>query len=757
MGGSPSPDTPAIIDGTNKFLQDGDIVFQLPPVVAAQVNGQSSYWIRVRLTAGDYGRPTEFVPVDPNDPSKGFRAKPGTGNLNAPVVTDLKLGYEAERSPTSVLTQNGFLYRDQTAANKTPTGFSPFVSVEDLTPELYADPEPAFYLGFDAAFPEQPVTLYVAVAPRAFAGRVSKEHAASVTLSSALPALRWEYFNGTIWRELTVFDGTNDLTESGTVEFLTPTDMKPLAKFDLTARYWIRARSPENDPFDTQRVLGVFLNTVPAIQAITVQDETLGSGNGQPSQTLRFTRTPVLPGQQVMVREPEPPSDEERTALAAEEGDDAVQERTNSTTGETEIWVRWHEVANFIRSDTRSRHYTLDHTTGVLLFGDGTHGVVPPRGTNNIVATYRTGGGTAGNAPKAAIAQVKSPLPGVAAVTNPITADGGAVAETVAMVRERGPQTLKHRYRAVTCADLEWLARQAAGTRVARTKCLPNVNRDLRFEPGWVTLMIVPQGTGSKLSPSAELIRQVEDYLEARAFVGLSQQTPARVNVIGPGYLQVTVVAEVVPQDIDEAQRVKQRALTALDAFFHPLTGGPNGTGWEFGRDVYVSEVSQVLEGVSGVSHVKTLQLTANVSQVRLTFTSASSAGMALPAGSAVMTADRQKAALLAEPVPAGSAVKRIAIRGFQEGDRIAKVQDLTVQSVSGTTITVEPFDSDAVGFPRGSVVMTFDGTRSTRLQRGIPPSRAGRDDHRSRGARRPRSPRTLSPVTCSLSFTRSR
>jgi uncharacterized phage protein gp47/JayE len=351
---------------------------------------------------------------------------------------------------------------------------------------------------------------------------------------------------------------------------------------------------------------------------------------------------------------------------------------------------------------------------------------VPPRGTNNIVATYRTGGGAAGNAPQAAIVQVTAPLPGIAAVTNPLTADGGSAAETAAMVKERGPQTLKHRDRAVSCADLEWLARQTAGTRVARTKCLPNVNRDLRFEPGWVTLMVVPQGTGSKLSPSAELIRQVEDYLEPRTFVGLSQQTPSRVNVIGPGYIQVVAVAEVAPHDIDEAQRVKQRALTALDAFLHPLTGRPNGTGWEFGRDVYVSEVSQVLEGVSGVSHVKTLQLIANVSQVRLTFASAASAGMALPAGSAVTTVDRRKAALLAEPVPAWAAVERIAVRGFQEGDRIAKVQDLTVQSASGSGIAVAPFDSDAVGFPRGSVVMTFDGTRSTRLQRGVPPSPAG-------------------------------
>src|SRR5437016_4014393 len=151
---------------------------------------------------------------------------------------------------------------------------------------------------------------------------------------------------------------------------------------------------------------------------------------------------------------------------------------------------------------------------------------------------------------------MQSPLPGLAAVTNPVAADGGAAGETVLMVQERGPQTLKHRDRAVACADLIWLARQAAGTRVARVQCLPNVNRALRFEPGWVTLLIVPQGTEAKLSPSTELIREVEGYLAARAFVGLVQQTPVRINVIGPGYTQVTVVAEVVPRDLDTAQQV---------------------------------------------------------------------------------------------------------------------------------------------------------------------------------------------------------
>ena len=47
----------------------------------------------------------------------------------------------------------------------------------------------------------------------------------------------------------------------------------------------------------------------------------------------------------------------------------------------------------------------------------------------------------------------------------------------------------------------------------------------------------------------------------------------------------------------------------ALAAFFHPLTGGPDKTGWPFGRDVYASEVYAVLEQVQLVNYVEDVVL----------------------------------------------------------------------------------------------------------------------------------------------------
>ena len=55
--------------------------------------------------------------------------------------------------------------------------------------------------------------------------------------------------------------------------------------------------------------------------------------------------------------------------------------------------------------------------------------------------------------------------------------------------------------------------------------------------------------------------------------------------------------------------RVQARIVEALNNFFDPRRGGPEGLGWPFGRDVFRSEVLQLIDGVDGVDHVLTLRL----------------------------------------------------------------------------------------------------------------------------------------------------
>jgi hypothetical protein len=82
-----------------------------------------------------------------------------------------------------------------------------------------------------------------------------------------------------------------------------------------------------------------------------------------------------------------------------------------------------------------------------------------------------------------------------------------------------------------------------------------------------------------------------------------------RVEVMAPEYLEVTVQAGVAVRSGADRSAVLVRILDGLNQFLDPLTGGPDGRGWPFGRDVYRSEVLQLLDGVAGVDHVLSLTL----------------------------------------------------------------------------------------------------------------------------------------------------
>ena len=49
--------------------------------------------------------------------------------------------------------------------------------------------------------------------------------------------------------------------------------------------------------------------------------------------------------------------------------------------------------------------------------------------------------------------------------------------------------------------------------------------------------------------------------------------------------------------------------MAALNKFLDPLVGGPDGSGWPFGRDVYRSEIMRIIDEVPGVDYVASLEL----------------------------------------------------------------------------------------------------------------------------------------------------
>src|SRR5262249_18399147 len=152
----------------------------------------------------------------------------------------------------------------------------------------------------------------------------------------------------------------------------------------------------------------------------------------------------------------------------------------------TEVWARWREAPHLFASGPADRHYVIERSLGLVRFGDGTNGRVPPAG-GRIVATYDAGGGPAGNVPAGTITELRSAVRFLQRVYNPFAAAGGAAGESQDAVPARGTQQVRHAGRGVSAADIEWLARDASPA-VARARCLPVTGPVGRVQRGWVTV-----------------------------------------------------------------------------------------------------------------------------------------------------------------------------------------------------------------------------------------------------------------------------
>jgi predicted phage baseplate assembly protein len=319
------------------------------------------------------------------------------------------------------------------------------------------------------------------------------------------------------------------------------------------------------------------------------------------------------------------PTAAECAKIREEEGEDAIRAAEAATTRKA-VWVRWHEVPDFHGSGARDRHYVLDRLTGEIRFGDGSNGLIPPRGVGNIRSTrYQTGGGARGNQPAGAITQLKTTVPYVDKVTNLEPAAGGAGAESLDSLRDRAPRMVRHGGRAVTREDYEDLA-MLATPEVARAKCVPlwnppevplllDTERDKLQRPGCVTVIVVPRSGAAKPVPSLELIGRVRDYLGGYSLLALN------LFVVGPRYVRVDVEAVITPISLEAASHIEAAVREALSGFLHPLTGGFKGSGWPWGRKPHESDFYRCIESIPGVDHVSKLMFSEHPEIERLTET----------------------------------------------------------------------------------------------------------------------------------------
>ncbi len=463
----------------------------------------------------------------------------------------------------------------------------------------------ALMLGFagPAAMTAGPIRLYVRVA--ASDGPPRRESRGDPEKVYDLPPpadLHWEAFDATHWQPLTTLrDETAGFGRDGHIVLRGPGPLAKLAvRGDVSqALYWIRCRIADAAWEKAPKLDAILTNSVEARQATTIRAEVLGRSRGIPDQRFALSRMPVLPR-------------EEAETWVGPDGRIVTVPSVRLEVDEGDGFVPWQEVADFHASGPADRHFMLNRATGDVTFGNGQQGLIPAvfapaSGFGNILArTYMTGGGRRGNLPAGTVATIQSHLPGIQAVTNPYPATGGSEEESVAAAKARAASEIAANGRAVTAVDFETLALEA-GVRRARAMALAHPRYPGVDIPGSVTVIVVPDGDAANPMPSAHTLARVAAHLDGVRLIS------TELHVVAPTYNEISIEAEIVTERTANPELVREDLERRLNAFLHPLTGGPLGLGWPFGGNVIYSDVYRIVIDTRGILRVADGQLAIRV------------------------------------------------------------------------------------------------------------------------------------------------
>lgn len=245
----------------------------------------------------------------------------------------------------------------------------------------------------------------------------------------------------------------------------------------------------------------------------------------------------------------------------------------------------WEEKKSLYGLDGRSQNYIVridDDAKATVIFGDGKSGARLPSGTENIVATYRSGTGNEGEVVSGSLALLQTMPLGIKAVTNPLPASGAKDPEKLEMARTNAPTTVLTVDRIVSLRDFEDFARTFGG--IGKASAVALRDREKHF------VHITVAGENGKTVDSNLKTNLVNGI---RAACDPMQQVGVGDFILSTFSLQAKILVDT-HYLFEDVKKEVERAL--LDSFTFEKR--------EFGQSVSSAEVLKVIHDVKTVDAV---------------------------------------------------------------------------------------------------------------------------------------------------------
>lgn len=297
--------------------------------------------------------------------------------------------------------------------------------------------------------------------------------------------------------------------------------------------------------------------------------EILGSGDAsQVFQAFTLRQTPLT----------------YRQAATVSGGSSTLEIRVND--------ILWHEVSSLYGCKPKDRVYVTrmdDNGKVTVQFGDGKRGARLPTGNRNVVATYRTGTGPAGNVQVGQLTTLLSRPLGLREASNPVRGQGGSAPEPRDLARQNAPLHVRTLDRAVSLLDYEDFARAFSGVGKAQAIWLWNGEAQI--------VHLTLAGDAGEDLEGTTVMSNLQKALNERR----DPLVQVRVDTYAPIYFQIQAAVRV-HADYD-LEQVLTRVRDALRQAF-------SFEARQFGQAVARSEVIAVIQRTAGVEAVDLNKLT---------------------------------------------------------------------------------------------------------------------------------------------------
>ncbi|MGB8700538.1 MAG: putative baseplate assembly protein [Thermosynechococcaceae cyanobacterium] len=246
--------------------------------------------------------------------------------------------------------------------------------------------------------------------------------------------------------------------------------------------------------------------------------------------------------------------------------------------------ILWSETPSLYGLGQRDEKYTVrldNESNPTVIFGDGIQGARLPSGTENLVATYRTGIGLDGQVEAGSLSLLQTRPQGIREVTNPLPATGAASPETLDNARTNAPLKVRTLERIVSLTDFEDFAQAFAGIGKAQAIALFTGERRLVH-------LTIAAANGDPVDPTSDLYRNLIDAInQARDPVH-----PVQVASYKPLYFKLVTRVQV------DTRSLKPLVFSAVEAALKTAFSFPQRA---FGQVVTAAEVMTTIQQVAGV------------------------------------------------------------------------------------------------------------------------------------------------------------